>query len=209
MAGYMPNIQETAIAMLSATSIGAVWACCGAELGSGAVLDRLGQIEPKVLFATNGYIYKGKTFNILPNVEKVVQGVPSLKKVVLTSHIRPEPKPENLKNSVAFTDFTKSAGSDELRFEQLPPDHPVYVMFTSGTTGKPKCMVQGAAGVLVNQLKIFGHPAFLAQIWPTLICSSIQGSTSSRISLSSVVAWKPNRFAALRVSGERSCTSYS
>ncbi len=153
VAGYMPNIQETAIAMLAATSIGAVWACCGAELGSGAVLDRLGQVEPKVLFAADGYTYKGKRFNILPNVGKVVDGVSSLKRVVLTSHIGSEPKPENLTNSVAFTDFTKSAGSGEARFEQLQPDHPVYVMFTSGTTGKPKCMVQGAAGVLVNQLK--------------------------------------------------------
>jgi acetoacetyl-CoA synthetase len=153
VAGYMPNIQEAAVAMLAATSIGAVWACCGAELGSGAVLDRLGQIEPKVLFAADGYIYKGKRFNILPNVGKVVDGVPSLKRVVLTSHIGSEPKPENLTNSVAFADFTKSAGSGEARFEQLQPDHPVYVMFTSGTTGKPKCMVQGVAGVLVNQLK--------------------------------------------------------
>jgi len=153
VAGYMPNIQETAIAMLAATSIGAVWACCGAELGSGAVLDRLGQIEPKVLFAADGYVYKGKRFNILPNVKKVIDGVPSLKRLVLTSHIGSEPKAENLSSSVAFDDLSKSAGSAEPRFEQLPPDHPIYIMFTSGTTGKPKCMVQGAAGVLVNQLK--------------------------------------------------------
>src|SRR2546425_4930361 len=153
VAGYVPNIQETAIAMLAATSVGAVWACCGAELGSGAVLDRLGQIEPKVLFAADGYIYKGRRFNILPNVQKVVDGVPSLEKVVLTSHIGSEPKAENLSSSVAFDDLSKSAGPAEPRFEQLQPDHPIYIMFTSGTTGKPKCMVQGAAGVLVNQLK--------------------------------------------------------
>ena len=153
VAGYMPNIQETALAMLAATSIGAVWACCGAELGFGAVLDRLGQIEPKVLFAADEYTYKAKRFNILPNIEKVVDGVPSLKKVVLTSHIGPEPKPENLSGSVPFEDLSQSGETGEPRFEQLPPDHPVYIMFTSGTTGKPKCMVQGAAGVLVNQLK--------------------------------------------------------
>jgi acetoacetyl-CoA synthetase len=152
VAGYMPNIQETSIAMLAATSIGAVWACCGAELGSGAVLDRLSQIEPKVLFAADGYVYKGKRFNILPNVERVVSGVPSLKKVVIASHIGLDPKAASLPRSVAFDDFSKS-GPGEPRFEQLPPDHPVYIMFTSGTTGKPKCMVQGAAGVLVNQLK--------------------------------------------------------
>jgi len=152
VAGYMPNIEETAIAMLAATSIGAVWACCGAELGSAAVLDRLGQVEPKVLFAADGYIYKGKKVNILPNVERVVGGVPSLKKVVLASHIGAEAKAGDLSRSVAFDDLTKSE-LGEARFEQLPPDHPVYIMFTSGTTGKPKCMVQGAAGVLVNQLK--------------------------------------------------------
>jgi acetoacetyl-CoA synthetase len=151
--GYMPNIQETVIAMLAATSIGAVWACCGTELGSGAVMDRLGQIEPKVLFATDGYTYKGKKFNILPNVEKVVAGVPSIKRVVLTTHLGTEAKARDLPGSVSFDDLRKPAGTSEPRFEQLPPDHPVYIMFTSGTTGKPKCMVQGAAGVLVNQLK--------------------------------------------------------
>ena len=152
VAGYMPNIGNTAIAMLAATSIGAVWACCGAELGSGAVLDRLGQVEPKVLFAADGYVYKGKKFNILPNVEKVVDGVRSLKKIVLTSHIGAEAKAGDLSSSVTFDDLIKSE-SGEARFEQLPPDHPIYIMFTSGTTGKPKCMVQGAAGVLVNQPK--------------------------------------------------------
>jgi len=151
--GYMPNIEETAIAMLAATSIGAVWACCGAELGPAAVLDRLGQVEPKVLFAADGYTYKGKKFNILPNVERVVDGVPSLKKVVLTSHIGPEPKLGSVSGSISFDDLSKSGLKGEARFEQLPADHPVYIMFTSGTTGKPKCMVQGAAGVLVNQLK--------------------------------------------------------
>src|SRR2546425_9832 len=151
--GYMPNLQETAIAMLAATSVGAVWACCGAELGSGAVLDRLGQIEPKVLFAADGYFYKGKMFDILPNVEKVVEAVPSLKKVILTTHVGSEWKAENLSGSVPFGEFSRSEGTAQPRFDQLPPDHPVYIMFTSGTTGKPKCMVQGAAGVLVNQLK--------------------------------------------------------
>ena len=153
VAGYMPNIRETAIAMLAATSIGAVWACCGAELGSGAVLDRLGQIEPKVLFVADGYIYKGKKLNILPNVAKVADGVPSIQRIVMTTHIGSETRTDSLSDSVMFDDLSKSAESDDSQFEQLPPDHPVYIMFTSGTTGKPKCMVQGAAGVLLNQLK--------------------------------------------------------
>src|SRR5438552_17007999 len=102
----MPNIEETVIAMLAATSIGAVWACCGAELGSAAVLDRLGQVEPKVLFAADGYIYKGKRFNILPNVEKVVGGAPSFKKVLLALHLGADAKAGELPSRVAFEDPT-------------------------------------------------------------------------------------------------------
>jgi len=153
IAGYMPNVEEAAIAMLAATSVGAVWACCGAELGSGAVLDRLGQIKPKVMFAVDGYVYKGKKFNILPNVKNVVDGVPSLEKVVLVSLLGDESRSERVTGSVSFAEFGSMKQRSEMRFEQLPSDHPVYVMFTSGTTGKPKCMVQGAAGVLLNQLK--------------------------------------------------------
>ncbi len=152
VAGYMPNIKETAIAMLAATSIGAVWACCGAELGSRAVLDRLGQIEPRILFSVDGYVYKGRKFNILPSVQRVAEGIPSLEKVVIASYLKAKPSIEDVPNSLGF-DRLASEGERETRFEQLPADHPVYFMFTSGTTGKPKCMVQGAAGVLVNQLK--------------------------------------------------------
>jgi acetoacetyl-CoA synthetase len=150
--GYLPNIEEAAIAMLAATSIGAVWACCGAELGSGAVLDRLGQIKPKVLFAVDGYVYKGKTFEISSNVKDVAAGISSLEKLVTVPLLRTEPHAGQLVSHVRFDEFG-SAKSGEIGFEQLPSDHPVYIMFTSGTTGKPKCMVQGAAGVLVNQLK--------------------------------------------------------
>ena len=153
VAGYMPNIEETAIAMLAATSIGAIWACCGAELGSGAVLDRLGQIGPKVLFTVDGYVYGGKTFNILPNVEKVAGRVASLEKTVIVSYVEAKPRIRNIPDSVGFEELVPSEGAAEIQFEQLPADHPVYIMFTSGTTGKPKCMVQGAAGLLVNHLK--------------------------------------------------------
>jgi len=150
---YLPNIEETAIAMLATTSIGAVWACCGAELGSSAVLDRLGQIKPKVLFAVDGYVYKGKKFDISSNVENVADGVPSLEKIVMVPRLGAESGMVSLVNSVRFDEFGSATATGRIRFEQLPSDHPVYVMFTSGTTGKPKCMVQGAAGVLLNQLK--------------------------------------------------------
>src|SRR5712664_4208244 len=139
--------------MLAATSIGAVWACCGAELGSGAVLDRLGQIKPKVLFAVDGYVYKGRKFDISSNVKSVADGIPSLEKIVTVPQLDVESGVGLLVNSVRFDEFGSASKSGQIRFEQLPSDHPVLVMFTSGTTGKPKCMVQGAAGVLVNQLK--------------------------------------------------------
>lgn len=152
VAGYLPNIAQTAIAMLAATSLGAVWVCCGSELGPNAVLDRLGQVKPKILFATDGYLYKGKKFDILPNVDKVVNGVPSIAKVVLAPNLDENPNDTTIRDSTNFDDLGPK-NRNGLSFEQLPPDHPVYIMFTSGTTGKPKCMVQGAAGILVNQLK--------------------------------------------------------
>jgi len=150
---YMPNLIETAVAMLSATSIGATWASCGADLGVQAVLDRLGQIEPKVLFTADGYFYKGKTFNTLLNAEKIAKSIPSLEKVIVASYLEAKPDISNIPNSVHYDDFLSPEEQPEIRFEQLPFDHPVYVMFSSGTTGKPKCMVQGAGGVLINHLK--------------------------------------------------------
>lgn len=152
VAGYLPNVGASAIAMLAATSVGAVWACCGAELGPNAVLDRIGQIKPKVLFAADGYFYKGKKFDITPNVEKVAEGISSIEKVALVENVGNSSDSKDLRDSVHFSDLGSKRASG-LSFEQLPSDHPVYIMFTSGTTGKPKCMVQGAAGLLVNQLK--------------------------------------------------------
>lgn len=150
--GYMPNVKETAVAMLAATSLGAVWACCGSELGPEAVMDRVGQVQPKVLFAKGEYDYKGKTFDTLPNVERVVRGIRSLEKVVIATNREPS-QIQKIPSSIGFDKFAKLGEGEAIRFEQLPADHPVYIMFTSGTTGKPKCIVQGAAGVLVNQLK--------------------------------------------------------
>ncbi|MFX1250782.1 MAG: acetoacetate--CoA ligase [Promethearchaeota archaeon] len=151
--GYMPNLIETAIAMLATTSIGAIWSSCGAELGSAAVLDRFGQIKPKVLFTVDGYFYKEKTFNTLSNVEKVTNGISSLEKVVVISYTTEKPDITNIANSIHYTDFLSSEIQPEIHFEQLPFDHPVYIMFSSGTTGKPKCMVQGSGGILINHLK--------------------------------------------------------
>ncbi|MHA1131789.1 MAG: acetoacetate--CoA ligase [Candidatus Helarchaeota archaeon] len=150
---YIPNLIETPIAMLAATSIGAVWASCGAELQASAVIDRFGQIKPKVLFTVDGYYYKDQAFKTLSNAKAVVEAIPSIEKVVVVRYIS-EGKPDigRLPHAVHWDDFIHQ-GDVTIEFEQLPFDHPVYIMFSSGTTGKPKCMVQGAGGVLINHLK--------------------------------------------------------
>jgi acetoacetyl-CoA synthetase len=150
--GYMPNIIETPIAMLATTALGATWASCGTELGPVAVLDRLGQIGPRIMFTTDGYFYKGKSFDSLSSAEKVAEGIPSIEKIVVVPYVAQKTKYDNPK-LVNYDDFLSLEKQDMIPFKQLPFDHPVYVMFSSGTTGKPKCMVQGAGGILLNHLK--------------------------------------------------------
>src|SRR6058998_4286237 len=150
--GYLPNIEEALISMLATTSIGGTWASCGADLGPAAVIDRFAQIEPKVLFAVGGYEYKGRQFDILSNVEEVSKQIGSLKETIICS--TPHDKAVGyIPNATRYEDKVSVQADSTLRFEQLPSDHPVYIMFSSGTTGKPKCIVQGVAGLLVNQLK--------------------------------------------------------
>ena len=148
---YMPNMTETAIAMLATTSLGATWASCGSELGMQAVIDRFSQIAPKVLFAVDGYLYKNKPFPMLPDVKAVVDAVPSIEKVVIVPYVNEHPDVSGIRNAVLYQDFLSK--DEEIVFEQVPANHPLYIMFSSGTTGKPKCMVQSVGGILLNQLK--------------------------------------------------------
>jgi acetoacetyl-CoA synthetase len=150
---YMPNLMETAIAMLASTSIGAIWSSCATDIGAQAALDRLGQVEPRVMFTVDGYFYKGKTFRSFDNAIEVAKAIPSLEKVVVVEYAGTKPDLKTLPNAVSFEEFISSKRGLEIEFEQLPFDHPVYIMFSSGTTGKPKCMVQGAGGILINHLK--------------------------------------------------------
>jgi acetoacetyl-CoA synthetase len=152
VAAYMPNLMETAIAMLATTSIGAIWSSCGSELGPVAVIDRLSQIEPKVLFTVDGYPYKGKSFDFLPNAQKIANGLHSLKNVVVFPYMSAKPDISRVPKSILYKNFVSGNSRAELKFEQMDFSHPVYIMFSSGTTGKPKCMVQ-SCGVLVNHLK--------------------------------------------------------
>ena len=151
--GYMPNLIETVIAMLAATSIGATWSSCATEIGPGAAIERLGQVEPKAMITADGYFYKGKTFDTLDHAAEVARGIPSLQKVIVVSYTREKPDISKIPNSVHYDDFLAKEDHLEIQFEQLPFDHPQYIMFSSGTTGKPKCLVQGTGGVLINHLK--------------------------------------------------------
>jgi acetoacetyl-CoA synthetase len=187
--GYMPNIVETATAMLAATSIGATWGSCGSELGVQAVIDRFSQIEPKVLFAVDGYLYKNKPFPMLHDVKAVVEAVPSIEKVVIVPYAGATPDAGAVPKAVLYTDFAGQESNDDMVFEQVPADHPVYIMFSSGTTGKPKCMVQSAIGILLHQMKelvlhcdlgredtIIYMTAPSWMMWNWLICSLGVGS---------------------------------
>ena len=151
VAGFMPNMPETVVAMLAATSLGVVWSSCSPDFGIKGVLDRFGQIKPRVLFVANGYFFKGKALDSLGRIASIIKELPSLEKVVVVPYTEKEPDISNLPNAVHYQDFKSS--EDHLVFPQLPFDHPLYIMFTSGTTGLPKCMVQGAGGILINHLK--------------------------------------------------------
>ena len=151
--GYMPNLIETAIGMLAATSIGATWSSCATDIGPGAAIERLGQVEPKAMITADGYFYKGKTFDTLEHAAEVARGIPSLQKVIVVSYTREKPDISSIPNAVHYDDFLSKENGLEIQFKQLPFDHPQYIMFSSGTTGKPKCLVQGVGGVLINHLK--------------------------------------------------------
>ena len=151
--GYMPNMMETVIGMLAASSLGAIWASCATDIGAPAALERLGQVEPKVLITADGYYYKGKPIETVANAGNVARGIPSLQKTVVVPYIHERADISLIPNAVHYGDFVAKEANLEIEFAQVPFDHPQYIMFSSGTTGKPKCMVQGSGGVLINHLK--------------------------------------------------------
>jgi acetoacetyl-CoA synthetase len=150
VAGFLPNMPETVIAMLAATSLGATWSSASPDFGVQGVLDRFGQIEPKVMFAVDGYYYNGKEIDCGPRLKEVMAKLPTLKKTVLVEYAGSAAVPPE---TVTFDAFRKPFKPQEIAFERFAFDHPLYIMFSSGTTGIPKCIVHGAGGTLVQHLK--------------------------------------------------------
>ena len=152
--GFMPNMPETVVAMLATTSIGAVWSSCSPDFGVRGVLDRFGQIEPKVLFTADGYFYNGKQFDSLSVVKDIAKELPTLERIIISPYINKDLKSqENLPLAKTLTEFVSSYKPCTIDFEQLPFNHPLFIMFSSGTTGVPKCIVHSAGGTLLQHLK--------------------------------------------------------
>jgi acetoacetyl-CoA synthetase len=159
IAGFVNNIPESVIAMLAATSLGALWSSCSPDFGHKGVLDRFGQIQPKVLFAIESYYYNGKLIDCSEKIEAIRKSIPSIEKVILikryndfNGNLTNDNTSVKIGNSVYYNDLL-SGTSNEIKFEQVPFDHPVYIMYSSGTTGIPKCIVHGGGGTLLQHFK--------------------------------------------------------
>ena len=153
VAGFIPNMPEAVIAMLASASIGAIWSSSSPDFGIKGVLDRFAQIEPKVLFAADGYFYNGKRFNSLDKLEGILKALPSIENVVIVPYTRHQADISSIQNGIHYKDFLPVGKVPEIIFEQLPFNHPLYIMYSSGTTGLPKSIVHGAGGTLIQHLK--------------------------------------------------------
>jgi acetoacetyl-CoA synthetase len=153
VAAYIPNIPEAVIALLACASIGAVWSSCSPDFGAGSVVDRFKQIEPKVLLAVDGYRYGGKDYDRMQVVERLQEEIPTLQKTVVLPYLAEEPDTSPLANVVMWDELLTQHEGAEMTFEQVPFDHPLWILYSSGTTGLPKAIVHSQGGILMEHLK--------------------------------------------------------
>ena len=154
VAGFLPNLPEAVIAMLAAASLGAIWSSCSPDFGANGVLDRFGQIRPRLLVCADGYRYAGKAIDIMPRVREVRQRLPGIQQMVVVPYLEAQPDLAGLSDAVRWDELlARHRGPDTPAYARLPFDHPLYVVYSSGTTGLPKCMVHGAGGTLLQHLK--------------------------------------------------------
>lgn len=153
VAGYMPNMPETLIGAMAAASLGAIWSSASPDFGVQGVIDRLGQIEPKILISVDAYYYNGKVVDVMGKLAEILPRLPSIEKTVIVPFVAAAPDLAGLPNAVLYGDFLKDFNAKDVSFERLPFNHPLFIMFSSGTTGIPKCIVHGHGGTLLQHMK--------------------------------------------------------